>query len=589
VNDRTDQDPKHASRRAADRLLVRAGANAGNWIVVLALASLLLAGAAIALPAVIGGAVNAIVSHGSLGPWLFWIAGLVAVLVTCDALDDLADGAVTARSTAWLRHRLLAHVLALGPRSADRFTSGELTARLVGNAAVAGRVGSTAVHAASNFLPGLGATVALAIIDPWLCVTFLAGTALLIVLVRAFARDASELANRYLTTQGTIVSRLTDAISGSRTIAAAGTEQRERERILGPLPELHRHGLGMWRAQMRIGAQDALIVSLLEIAVLAVAGVELSHGRISAGELVAASQYVLLGTTLGGSIVGAVNRLAQSRAAAQRICEVLAVPAPRAGNTSLSAAGGRLEFRGVSACRGGRRVLEDVDLSIPAGALVGIVGRSGTGKSLLAELAGRLADPDEGVILLDGIPLPEIDLGELRREVGFAFERPILLGETVGDAIAFGAFEPSSNEIVVAANAARADGFIRRLPRGYQTPLAEAPMSGGEVQRVGLARTFAHAGRLLVLDDVASSLDTVTEHEISEVLTGGLRDRTRIVVAHRASTAARMDFIVWLDAGGVRAVSPHQTLWRDPDYRALFASDQDRPALQVAPPAAGSP
>src|SRR5207245_8871231 len=121
--------------------------------------------------------------------------------------------------------------------------------------------------------------------------------------------------------------------------------------------------------------------------------------------------------------------------------------------------------------------------------------------------------------------------------------------------------KPSEGHVADAAGAARADECITKMPDGYATALHEAPMSGGEVQRVGLARTFAHAGRLVILDDVAASLDTVTEHHIGRVLTGALADRTRIVVAHRASTAARADLVVWLHGGGVRAVAPHPELW----------------------------
>jgi ATP-binding cassette subfamily B protein len=157
--------------------------------------------------------------------------------------------------------------------------------------------------------------------------------------------------------------------------------------------------------------------------------------------------------------------------------------------------------------------------------------------------------------------------------VGYGFEHPILFGETVADAIAFGATAPSRQEVVDAARAARADDFIRRMPAGYATPLAHAPMSGGEVQRVGLARTFAHAGRVVILDDVAASLDTVTEHHIRQVLTGALANRTRVIVAHRASTAASADLVVWLDGGRVRATAPHAQLWFDPAYRALFGPD----------------
>ena len=154
--------------------------------------------------------------------------------------------------------------------------------------------------------------------------------------------------------------------------------------------------------------------------------------------------------------------------------------------------------------------------------------------------------------------------------IGYGFERPVLLGETVGDAIAFGVEEPGDDEVTKAARAARADTFIRYLPAGYQTRLSQAPMSGGEMQRIGLARAFAHPGRVLILDDVAASLDTVTEHEISQSLTGAMADRTRILVAHRASTAARADQVIWLDEGRVRAQAPHRQLWNDPGYRGLF-------------------
>jgi ATP-binding cassette subfamily B protein len=151
-----------------------------------------------------------------------------------------------------------------------------------------------------------------------------------------------------------------------------------------------------------------------------------------------------------------------------------------------------------------------------------------------------------------------------------AFERPSLIGATIADVIALGAHRPGQAELVAAARAANADAFIRRMPAGYQTALADAPMSGGEAQRLGLARAFAHAGRVLVLDDVAASLDSVTEHRIREVLTGALADRTRLIVAHRVSTASQADVVVWLEDGRVRAVAPHHRLWEQSGYRAVF-------------------
>lgn len=541
---------------------------------MLAVNTLVIAAAELALPAVLGATLDEVIGGGASGPLLALLVLLVVVLSAGEAIEDLGTGAATARSTAWLRRTALAHVLSVGWRTAARFTPGDLVARLVGNTAEAGSVAPDVIRGVAALLPAVGGTVALALIDPWLCVTFLVGAPVLMALLWAFARDASELAERYLAIQGVIAGRLVQALSGARSIAAAGTVERETTRVLAPLAALHDSGMRMWRAQTRITAQDLLLLSGLEIAVLAVAGWQLSRGRITPGELLAASQYVALAAALS-SAVPALTRFIRSRAAARRVGEVLDLLPVRYGNADAPPSGrGALEFRAVSVRSGDRVILDRLSLVIPAGSLVAVVGRSGSGKSLLAGLAGRLVDPDEGTVLLDGVPMTGLDRVELARMVGYGFERPMLIGDTLAEAIAFGIDIPSPDVVVTAAQAARADAFISHLPAGYQTPLVAAPMSGGELQRIGLARAFAHRGRVLILDDVAASLDTVTEHEISRALTGAMADRTRILVAHRASTAARADDVIWLDAGRVRAQGPHRQLWADQDYRDLFEADR---------------
>jgi ATP-binding cassette subfamily B protein len=504
---------------------------------------------------------------------------LVGVLVAAETLDSFASGAAIARSTAWLRHESWRHVLDSGRGASDRFEAGDVAGRLVGNTAEAGRAAPDVVRACANLIPAFGGAIALALIDPWLCVTFLVGMPVFVAMLRTFARDASEVAARYFAVQGDIVGRLVDAIAGARTIAAAGTLDREVERVLAPLPDLRRHGMSTWRTQMRITVQDLLILSLLEVAVLAVAGAELARGRISPGQMLAASQYVVLAMAIGSSVNGLI-RLARSRAAAARVAELLREPPVHYGAERLPAGQGRVQFDGVTVKAGGRPVLENLDLVVPGGALMAVVGPSGAGKSLLAALVGRLVDPDDGEVRIDGVPVQRLARSELRHAVGYAFERPALIGETLAEAISFGVHVPAPERIVAAARAAQADDFIRHFPEAYRTPLAEAPMSGGERQRVGLARTFAHAGRVLVLDDVAASLDTVTEHHISHVLTHALADRTRIVVAHRASTAASADLVAWLDDTRLRACGPHRELWRNPAYRALFEASGPVRALQ---------
>jgi ATP-binding cassette subfamily B protein len=237
-------------------------------------------------------------------------------------------------------------------------------------------------------------------------------------------------------------------------------------------------------------------------------------------------------------------------------------------------------------------VINGLDLVIPAGATVAIVGRSGAGKSLLAGVVGRLVDPEQGEVLLDGVSLVDLSHEQLRSAVGFAFERPALVGDTIEDVISFGSRSCTKATIRQAAATARADTFIERLPQGYSTELAVTPLSGGELQRLGLARAFAHPYRVLILDDATSSLDAVTERQVGAVLTSANSGQTRLIVAHRAATAARTDLVAWLDGGAVRSLRPHHELWRDPDYRALFGTDTSSTAssadvgpaeLQVVP------
>ncbi|HEX5567555.1 MAG TPA: ABC transporter ATP-binding protein, partial [Streptomyces sp.] len=405
-----------------------------------------------------------------------------------------------------------------------------------------------------------------------------AGVPLLVLLLYVFARSSSHSVSHYQHVQGDIAARLVEALAGARTVAAAGTFERERARVLAPLPELSAQGRRMWRLYGRAVVGSGVLVPLLTTAVLAVGGIRLASGALSVGALLAASRYAALAAGIGG-VTGQVSALVRSRAAARRTAELLTVPPVLYGARSLPPEGtGRLELRGVTVVRRGRPVLRGVDLVVPGGTTLAVVGRSGAGKSTLAALAGRLADPDEGHVLLDGVPLTETDPAELRREVGYAFERPALFGSSVGEAIAFGAYEPDSRAIEAAARAASADAFVRRLPAGYATALEDAPLSGGELQRLGLARAFAHAGRLLVLDDATSSLDSVTELQVGRALTHEVRAGTRLLIAHRVSSAARADLVAWLEDGRIRAVGPHEALWRLPDYRAVFATDETDPA-----------
>jgi ATP-binding cassette subfamily B protein len=537
--------------------------HAGGWLPVLAVASLAGTLGALALPLVLGHAVDSIVSGVDSSTWVWAAAGLIALGVVVDLVDAFAGAACVAGTTAWLRDRLVRHVLAVGEPGRRGLDTGDLVSRVSGNAAEAAQAGPGAVGVITAMLPPVGSLVLLAYLDLWLAAAFLAGVALVAVVLRLFTVRTAEVVTAYLTIQGRLAARLSESLAGARTIAAAGTAERERHRVLEPLPDLHEQGMRSWRVLASSAAQGAVVGPLVLVAVLGAGGLELAAGRITPGELFAASQYAALGAGLGG-LTGVFGRLARARAGAARAGELLAVDAVRYGSGALPRGAGRLELRGVTARAGAATLLSDVDIVVPGGAAVAVVGRSGAGKSVLAALAARLRDPDEGEVLLDGVPLAALSHDDLRAAVGVAFERPVLVGDTVADAIA--PHGPPST-VEDAARAVHAHEFVSRLPHGYRTPLAAAPMSGGERQRLGLARAWP-AERLLVLDDATSSVDMVTEMQIGRTLTEG--DRTRLVVTHRRSTAARADLVVWLEDGRVRRFGPHDSLWSDPEYREVF-------------------
>ncbi len=571
--------PHNSLSRQADRLLLSTGRRGGLWIWSLALAMLVTAGADILLPTALGRALDALPGAGHATWALLACAGLIAIMVAGKLIGDIATGAINARCTAWLRMTLVEHLLAVGPAATRRFEPGDLVTRVTRNASEAGQVGVTAVMVGVGLLPPVGSIVALMVIDPWVGLTALVGLVAMAGLLRVFVRDNTETIRGYLHSQGLIAARLLDALSGARTIAAAGSIECERRRILQPLPGLRGHGVQMWRNQVRVTSQAAVIGPLLQLTVVGVAGFGVVAGRLSVGELYAASRYAVMAAGIG-SAVGFLNKLSRAQAGGRRAAEVLTEPVTRYGDAKLpgssdrGGAGGRLEFRGVRVSAAGETVIDGLNLVVPAGATVAVVGRSGAGKSLLAALAGRLADPEQGQVLLDGVALPELSRAQLRSAVGFAFERPALVGDTIEDVISFGSRIRTEAKLHEAAAMARADTFVERLPEGYRTELAAAPLSGGEMQRLGLARAFARPYRVLILDDATSNLDTVTERQVSAVLANGGRDQTRLIIAHRVATAARTDLVAWLDRGTLRSLRPHSELWRDPDYRSLFGAEE---------------
>ena len=550
----------------AEGRLLREAVRRGRAPAALVLvATALGAAAAVTLPLALGRAVDLLIARADAGFWVLLCTALIATEVATDALVARTGGRTGAATTAWLRRRALAGFLAAPPAAT---TGTGLPTRLTANALDAGTAPVAAATAAAAGLAPLGGLAGLFLVDPWAGAAFVCGVPLLLLILRALLRDGRAALTAYQEEQGRMARLLTGGLSGAATIAAAGTVRAEERRVLAPLAGMRAAGERTWRVQGRAAGLSGALMPLLVAAVLAVGGVRLVAGHLTPGDLLALSRYAVLAAG-AGALAGALNGWVRAKAGTARLETVTTLPRTPYGTRDLPPHGdGTLTLRGVHVTRDGVPLLDSVTLSLPGGTTTAVVGRSGAGKSLLAAVAGRLTDPDEGTVHLDGTDLRTLSADALRHAVAYAFERPALFGATIADAVAVGPLPDA--DLRRALHRAAADTFTDRLPLGPRTPLPEAPLSGGELQRLGLARAFTRPARLLILDDATSSLDTVTAHLVDRTLTEA--PGTRLTITHRLSVAARADQVVWLDGGRVRGIGPHAALWRNPAYRAVFGA-----------------
>ncbi|MGW3731331.1 ABC transporter transmembrane domain-containing protein, partial [Streptomyces sp. NPDC000851] len=390
--------------RAADRLLLGTARRSWRGLAVILLAQVGGALTTLLVPYVLADTVDAVLNQQTPASALARLAGVLAADLTLGVLAVVSGTYVVAGATAWLRRRLLGHVLALGIAGRRRHASGDLTTRLINDVEQTSSAAPAIIEAVVAMGLAAGGAVALWLIDVRLVVAFCAGLPLAWLAVRVLVTDLSDLFLRYSRVLGQIAARLSDALGGVRTIRASGTLDRECSRVLAPLPELSQAGYAMWLAERRLASQLGIITPLIHIAVLAVAGFGVSAGRISSGQFVAVGFYVGIALGVLNAADGLLT-LAQARAGAWRVVEVLRdEPYPR-GTSGLPPGPGALTLRDVTV-RGtdDQVILDRLDLCVPPGVAVALIGASGAGKSTLAMVAGGLVVPDSGEVQLDGVP-----------------------------------------------------------------------------------------------------------------------------------------------------------------------------------------
>ena len=293
-------------------------------------------------------------------------------------------------------------------------------------------------------------------------------------------------------------------------------------------------------------------------------------GGMSAGELTSFILYTLIVAFSIGALAGLWSDFMRAVGAAERVFDLIdrEPKIPLVGGRTLDRLDGRVELEAVSFAYPSRPdvpVLRDVNLTLAPGEVVALVGPSGGGKSTVAALLTRMYDPESGRILLDGVPLKDLDPTWLRRQVGVVAQDPVLLSTSVAENIRYGRIDASDAAVEQAAEAANAHAFITGFPEAYQTLVGErgVQLSGGQRQRVAIARAILKDPRILILDEATSALDAESEHLVQLALDRLQQGRTTLVIAHRLSTVRDADRVVVIDGGQVQQMGTHDGLMAD--------------------------
>jgi ATP-binding cassette subfamily B protein len=366
-------------------------------------------------------------------------------------------------------------------------------------------------------------------------------------------------------------------VSGVRVVKAFAQEERQLSRFREAVARVFDQAICATRIQARYTPMIAFLPNLGLALILLIGGRDVINGSLTLGQFTAFYAYLLMlispMRTLG-YMLGAAQRATASGARIFQVLDraptmVLPDDAP-----ALPEGPGRVTLKHVSLTFDGapRPALRGIDLDISPGRIVALVGAMGAGKTALVSLLPRLYDVSAGTVRIDGADVRMVDLSSLRREIAIVTDDPFLFSATVHENIAYARPEATREEVVLAAEIAQADAFIRSLPDGYDTLVGERglTLSGGQRQRVAIARAIVANPRILILDDATSSVDASTEQEIKLALREVMRGRTTFVIAHRLSTIALADEIVVLEQGRVAARGNHeQLIERSPLYREI--------------------
>jgi subfamily B ATP-binding cassette protein MsbA len=522
-----------------------------------------------------------------------WIRLMPLLLIGLFVLRGVAQY-VSSVSLAWvantvvfdLRERMFARLIELPVGYYAAHTSGELMSKLSYDVNQVTTAATNAlVVAVRDSLTVIGLLVWMLYLDWTLALLFLLVAPFISIIVRVISSRLRRMSRSLQRSMGGMTDVLGEAIRGSRVIKVYGGQEHERGRFREVANWIRRYGT-------RITAASAVSVPLVQLIIVAA---------------LAAAIYITAGTsamTVGGfvSFLGAAamlfspikrltslnEQIQRGLAASESIFRLLdEQPEPDSGSRRVGRLEGRIEFEdvGLRYESGAEPVLSDISLRIEPGETIALVGASGAGKSSLINLIPRFYPPSTGRILIDGMDIEDIRLSDLRANIALVTQDVVLFNGTVAENIAYGIRTADRERITAAATAARVLDFVSDMPDGLDTPIGDngVRFSGGQRQRLAIARALLKDAPILIMDEATSALDSHTERQLQEALDNLRRGRTTIVIAHRLSTVENADRILVLDRGRIIEAGRHRELIASGGpyahlYRAQFSGPEARAA-----------